>query len=383
MDTPAASKARDASPPFPYLLTPGPLTTAAATKLAMLDDWGSRDIEFRALVTSIRTRLLEIAEAGAAYECVLMQGSGTFAIEAALASFVPTDGKALVVMNGAYGQRAGRILDYLGRAHAVLDRGDVAQVSAHEVAAALDGDAAITDVFFVHCETTSGVVNPVDDICAAVKARGRRVILDSMSAFGALPLSMDAQGIDVMVSSANKCIEGVPGFGYVLCRRDLLQASKGRSHSLSLDLYDQWDNMERTEQFRFTPPTHALVAFAAALDAFVAQGGVAARGARYARNRDVLLDGMRALGFKTLLDDAVGGPIIQTFHAPADPNFDFGRFYEELRGRGYAIYPGKLTRCPSFRIGTIGQVDETVMRGAVSAVEAVLGLLGVTNCAPA
>lgn len=367
---------------LPYLLTPGPLTTSNETKRAMLQDWGSRDVEFRALVKSIRTRLLDLAHAGSSYECVLLQGAGTFAVEAALASFTATDSKTLIAMNGAYGKRAARIMDYLKRPYAVLDKGDCEIVPAADIAKALDEDAAIAQVFVVHCETTSGTVNPLIDICAAIKERGRRVIVDAMSSFGALPLDMERSAIDVMVSSANKCIEGVPGFAYVLCARELLHASEGRSPSLSLDLFDQWQNMERTEQFRFTPPTHALVAFASALDQHEIEGGTAARCARYERNRDILLSGMRALGFETLLDDADAGPVIQTFHMPADPNFGFERFYDELRLRGFAIYPGKLTGIPSFRIGTIGQLDEAIMHAVVEAVGEALRVMGVTDASP-
>jgi 2-aminoethylphosphonate-pyruvate transaminase len=379
----ATDRGRDGQRNFPYLLTPGPLTTSLQTKQVMLDDWGSRDVEFRALIKSIRARLVDLAGGGDGHECVLLQGSGTFAIEAALSSFVPRDGKALVAINGAYGTRAAKILDYLGRAHVDLDVGDSTMITASDIAESLEADRDITDVFVVHCETTSGIVNPVHEICAAIKARGVRVIVDAMSSFGALPLDMTASAIDVMVSSANKCIEGVPGFGYVVCRRDLLEASKGRSHSLSLDLFDQWHNMERTEQFRFTPPTHGLVAFAQALDQHAAEGGVAARGKRYARNRDVLVSAMRKLGFETLLDDGDAGPIIQTFLTPQHPNFDFDRFYNALRDRGYAIYPGKLTRAPSFRIGTIGHLDEDVMRGAVSAIEQVLSEMNIADLKPA
>jgi phosphonoacetate hydrolase len=367
---------------MPYLLTPGPLTTSRSVKATMLADWGSRDVEFRKVVAEIREGLLALAGCDDSYECVIMQGSGTFAIEAALGCFCPAeDGKTLVVANGAYGDRAAAILMRIGRPVAKIDKGDSAAPSVAEIAEYLDGDPTITHVWVIHCETTSGIVNPIHDIASAVKARGKVVMVDAMSSFGALPLHM-GDGIDVMVSSSNKCIEGVPGFSYVLVKRGLLEASKGKCHSVVLDLFEQWKGLEANGQFRFTPPTHALVAFHQAMKEHAKEGGVAARGARYARNAALLITGMREMGFSTLLSDNEAGPIIQTFLTPRDPNFDFEHFYEALRVRGFAIYPGKLTRRPSFRIGTIGKVDEAVMKGVLRAIRDVLAEMNVTDLSP-
>ena len=367
---------------MPYLLTPGPLTTSRAVKAAMLADWGSRDVEFRRLVADIRQDLLHLAGADESYECVIMQGSGTFAIEAALGSFCPkADGKTLVVANGAYGDRAAAILTRLGRPVTKIDKGDSAAPTREDVIRALEADPAITHVWIIHCETTSGIVNPIADIALAVKARGLAYMVDAMSSFGALPLDMK-DGLDVMVSSSNKCIEGVPGFSYVLVKRDMLVASKGMSHSVVLDLYEQWKGLEANGQFRFTPPTHALVAFHQAMKEHAEEGGVSARGSRYRQNAQLLIKGMRDMGFSTLLSDNEAGPIIQTFLTPRDPNFDFEQFYEELRLRGFAIYPGKLTKRPSFRIGTIGKVDEKVMQGVLKAIREVLAGMNVTDLSP-
>ena len=368
---------------MPYLLTPGPLTTSRTVKLAMLADYGSRDVEFREVVAGIRRRLLALAGCGEDYECVIMQGSGTFAIEAALGCFCPDKrNKTLVVANGAYGDRAAKILERIGRPVTKIDKGDSAAPSVADVTAALDADRSISHVWIIHCETTSGIVNPVDDIARAVKERGLVIMVDAMSSFGAVPLDMAACGIDVMVSSSNKCIEGVPGFSYVLCRRGMLDECKGRCHSVVLDLHEQWKGLEANGQFRFTPPTHALVAFHQALKEHEEQGGVAGRQARYARNAQVLVGGMRELGFATLLNDNEAGPIIQTFLTPRDPNFDFEAFYEALRLRGFAIYPGKLTKRPSFRIGTIGKIDEGVMRNVLKAIRDVLLDMRVTDLNP-
>jgi 2-aminoethylphosphonate-pyruvate transaminase len=367
---------------MPYLLTPGPLTTSRTVKATMMADWGSRDVEFRRVVADIRNGLKDLAGCDESYECVIVQGSGTFAIEAALGAFCPkSGGRTLVVANGAYGDRAAKILHKLDRPVTKIDKGDSASPSAEEIAAALDADQHISHVWVIHCETTSGIVNPISDIAKVVKARNRVFMVDAMSSFGALALDM-MEGIDVMVSSSNKCIEGVPGFSYVLVKRDMLEASRGMSHSVVLDLYEQWTGLESNGQFRFTPPTHALVAFHQAMKEHAQEGGVAARGRRYARNAQILIKGMREMGFSTLLNDNEAGPIIQTFLTPRDRNFDFEEFYEELRVRGFAIYPGKLTKRPSFRIGTIGKVDEAVMNGVLSAIREVLVNMNVTDMTP-
>ena len=363
----------------PWLLTPGPLTTAASVKRAMRRDWGSWDGDFRAMTAEMRARLVEMA-GGDDLECVPVQGSGTFVVEAMLGSLIPRDGRALVLANGAYGQRIVKTLACLGRDFVLIDKGDYLPPRGAEVAAVLAADPAITDVVVVHCETSSGILNPIAEISDAVAAAGRRLLIDSMSAFGALPL--DGVEYAALVSSANKCIEGVPGFGFVLARRGALEAAKGNSHSLSLDLFDQWDHMNRTGQWRFTPPTHVVAAFMEALRLHQAEGGVKGRGARYAANRDCLVAGMRALSFETLLESRWLSPIIVTFFCPADPAFDFPTFYELMKRRGFIIYPGKLTVAESFRLGCIGQVDTSVMRAVVDAAAGALKEMGVKSAAP-
>ena len=367
---------------MPYLLTPGPLTTSRTVKVAMMADWGSRDVEFRNVVADIRQGLLWLAGCDETFECVIMQGSGTFAIEAALGCFCPVEGaKTLVVANGAYGDRAANILKRIGRPVVKIDKGDSSAVTVEDVVARLDADPAISHVWAVHCETTSGIVNPIHDMAEALKARRKVFMVDAMSSFGALPLDMGC-GIDAMVSSSNKCIEGVPGFAYVMVKRKMLETSKGKCHSVVLDLFEQWKGLEANGQFRFTPPTHALVAFHQALKELAKEGGIAARGARYARNAEVLIKGMRDMGFTTLLDDNEAGSIIQTFLSPRDPNFDFEEFYEALRVRGFAIYPGKLTKQPSFRIGTIGKIDEKVMSAVLDTIRDVMDDMKVTDMTP-
>ncbi|KXU38999.1 2-aminoethylphosphonate--pyruvate aminotransferase [Ventosimonas gracilis] len=368
----------------PYLLTPGPLTTSRQTKEAMLRDWGSWDDDFKAVTAEVRRKLLAMAGiTDDSYLCVPMQGSGSFAVEAALSTAIPKDGKALILMNGAYGKRAAQMVDYLGRAHIDLDKGDYLPPQPDEVDKLLSDNPGITTVFLVHCETSSGILNPLKAIAEVVKRHNKIFLVDSMSAFGALPITAEDIGFDLLVSSANKCVEGIPGFGFVIVRKDLLQASKGRAHSLALDLYEQWVYMEKTGQWRFTPPTHAVVAFREALKQHEAEGGVDGRLKRYSDNRDRLVAGMRKMGFKTLLDEQWLSPIITTFFSPAHKNFEFGRFYNELKQRQFIIYPGKLTLAESFRVGCIGQIDVPVIDELLAAIAETLDVMGVDDCTPA
>jgi 2-aminoethylphosphonate-pyruvate transaminase len=288
-----------------------------------------------------------------------------------------------VLANGAYGKRIATTLRYLGRQHTVHDTGDYLPPRAEDVEQLLIANPDITHVVVVHCETSSGILNPIEAIAAVTARQGRRLLVDSMSAFGAVPLDVRTLPCDAFVSSANKCIEGVPGFGFVIAKKEVLNDAKGVSHSLALDIHDQWDVMNRTGQWRFTPPTHAVAAFIEALRLHALEGGQAGRLARYARNRDVLVEGMRGLGFEPLLTEAWRSPIIVTFFSPADPAFDFTRFYELMKAQGFIIYPGKLTSVESFRIGCIGALDENVMRSVVAACGEALQTLGVASAAPA
>jgi len=361
----------------PILLTPGPLTTTHATKEAMLSDWGSWDGAFNALTASVCHDLAEIAHAGDTHVCVPLQGSGTFSVEAALGTLVPWHGKVLVPNNGAYCQRIARILGYLGREAVVLDFREDAPADPQRIDEVLAADGAITHVAQVHCETGTGILNPLEDIAAVVAARGRRLIVDAMSSFGAIPVDARTVPFDALIAASGKCLEGVPGMGFIIVRKDALEASAGNSHSLAMDLLDQWRYMQQTGQWRFTPPTHVVAALRAAIDQYLAEGGQPARLARYAENCSTLVAGMRALGFRTFLDDAVQAPIIVTFHAPDSPAYDFKELYRRVRERGFILYPGKLTRLETFRVGCIGAIGPDVLRRAVAAIAAACAEMGV------
>ena len=367
----------------PILLTPGPLTTSLQTKAAMLRDWGSWDSRFNAVTARVRERLLAIINASVTHVCVPMQGSGTFSIEAAVNTLVPRDGHVLVLVNGAYGQRMARLTAMMGRKSTVLGTADGVPASAADVARTLDADASITHVGLIHCETSTGILNPLPEIASVVAARGRHLIVDAMSSFGALPLDAMKDPFDALVAASGKCVEGPPGMGFVFVRKGLLEACEGNCTSLSLDLHEQWTYMERTTQWRFTPPTHIVVALDAALDQYIAEGGQPARYARYSANCETLVTGMREQGFGVFLDPKIQAPIIVTFHAPADANYTFKAFYDKVREKGFVLYPGKLTEVETFRVGCIGAIGPDEMRYAVNAIRDAMRELGIKQIARA
>ncbi len=361
------------SPAETILLTPGPLTTAPETRAAMLRDWGSRDVGFIALTAELRTRLLDVANGAGSHVAIPLQGSGTFIVEAAIGTLVRTDEKLLVLINGAYGERIAAIAQRLGRPVETLRWGEEEAVDPRMVDRALASDPAITHVALVHCETTSGILNPLSEIAHVVAARGRALILDAMSSFGALEIDLTRIPVSAVLASSNKCLEGAPGIGFALVERSRIEEARGVSPSLSLDLQDQWRGFEANGQWRFTPPVQVVAALVQALRSLETEGGPAARRARYQENLDTLVAGMRRLDFQLFLDPAVQAPIIATFRPPAARPFHFERFYQGLAERGFLIYPGKLTKAESFRIGCIGALDRRVFERLLVAVEAVLG----------
>jgi 2-aminoethylphosphonate-pyruvate transaminase len=364
------------------LLTPGPLTTSDRTRRAMLRDWGSWDSEFIAMTAELRRQLLAIVHGEATHVVVPLQGSGTFAVEAAVATIVPRGGHVLVLDNGAYCKRLGRVATLMGRRTTILPHPEDAPISADALDAALRADASITHVGFIHCETGTGVRNPLPEVAAVCARHGKGLIVDAMSSFAALPIDARALRFDALVAASGKCLEGVPGMGFVFVRKEVLDGAAGNSHSLAMDLHDQHVYMEKTGQWRFTPPTHVCAALAEAVRQFVEEGGQPARLARYSANCEALTAGMQALGFEPFLKPEIQAPIIVTFHAPADPHYEFRAFYEAVKGRGFILYPGKLTQLETFRVGCIGAIGPGEMRQAVAAVAGAMRELGVSSGAP-
>ncbi|HET9822549.1 MAG TPA: 2-aminoethylphosphonate--pyruvate transaminase [Burkholderiaceae bacterium] len=365
------------------LLTPGPLTTTLRTKLAMLRDWGSWDADFNAVTARVRSRLLDIVHGHDTHVVVPLQGSGTFSVEAAVATVTPRDAHILVPDNGAYCKRAAKLATLMGRRVSVMPVPEERPIGVADVAAQLDADASITHVILIHCETGTGVENPLAEVAALCERRGKGLIVDAMSSFAALPIDARAVRFDALVAASGKCLEGVPGMGFVFIRRAVLDGCAGHSHSLAMDLHDQHVYMEKTGQWRFTPPTHVVAALDEAMTQFVEEGGQPARLARYTANCRTLVDGMAALGFRPFLDPTVQAPIIVTFHAPADAKYDFKRFYAGAKARGFMLYPGKLTQVETFRVGCIGAIGPNEMRQAVEAVADTLREMGIASGVPA
>lgn len=363
----------------PILLTPGPLTTSERTRAAMMTDWGSWDGSFNALTASVCERLVAIANGTGSHVCVPLQGSGTFAVEAAIGTLVPRTGKVLVLVNGAYGKRLAKICEALGRDHSVYETADDVPTTPEAVDSLLAADPTISHVGLIHCETSTGILNPLPEIAAMVARHGRGLIVDAMSSFGALPIDAATVPFEALIAASGKCLEGVPGMGFVIARADALARAEGNSVSLALNLSDQYDYMQRTGQWRFTPPTHVVAALHEALLQYDEEGGLPARHAKYARNCEVLIRGMERLGLKSFLAPEIQAPIIVTFHAPRDPKYRFADFYAAVRARGFILYPGKLTQLETFRVGCIGHVESADMERAVEAVAAVFTELNITT----
>jgi 2-aminoethylphosphonate-pyruvate transaminase len=366
------------------LLTPGPITTTRATKEAMLIDLSPNAEEIVGMTATARRYLLEIANGTATHECVPLQGSATYACEALFHACTAPGAKVLVIVNGFYGLRLGEILEAIGRRVVKLEKPILPLPTGAEVGAALDADPEITHVAICHVETGTGVLNRIEEIAKATRARGRNIFIDTVASFGAFPLDVAALDVEAVAISPNKCMEGLPGIGFAVIRRDSLIAAEGKSPSISLDLFKQWSFMESTKgQWRFTPPTHVVAAFANAVARHKEEGGREARLEKYRRNWKRLVDAMRQNGFRTMLPDEVSAPIVTTWLDPADPAYNFKDFYEAMRRRGFTIFPGRLTAAGTFRIGCMGDIDPETMAAVARAVAESMDEIGVKHRGPA
>jgi 2-aminoethylphosphonate-pyruvate transaminase len=346
----------------------------------MLRDLGSRDSEFIGLVKEIRDNLVELGQGDPdQYTAVLLQGSGTFGLEAVLASTIPSDGKLFVIINGAYGKRLAKIASVLKIDTITLEYPENATPNLREIEDVMKTEQKIACVSVVHCETTTGIMNPIKEIGELVAPSGAKYFVDAMSSFGAVPIHLAGCHIDYLISSANKCIEGVPGFSFILCKLNSLKACAGYARSVSLDLLDQYEGFEKNGQFRFTPPTHALVAFRQALRELDLEGGILARAERYRNNYETLVAGMREMGFREYLKPEDQGYIITSFLYPDDPSFSFEKFYEGLNKKDYVIYPGKVSDADCFRIGNIGRIFDPDVRALLAAIRETIDEMGVKN----
>ena len=362
------------------LFTPGPLNTKLTVKEAMLHDMGSRDKEFLIVVKEIRDELLAIAGVTAeeGYDTVLMQGSGTFGVESVISSVIPPAGHLLLITNGAYGDRIGQMATAYQIKTTTLSYKENVVPPARDVEEVLKSDDSITHVAIIHCETTTGIFNDIKTIGELTRKYNKIYVVDAMSSFGAVPIDFKALDIDFLISSSNKCIEGVPGFSFVIFKKSSLENCKFNARTVSLDLYSQWKYMTNGNQFRFTPPIQSILAFRKAIGELKEEGGVQKRAERYKQNYDRLIEGTEALGLKTYLNKQDQGYIITSFLFPEHPNFDFTRFYEKLHELGQVIYQGKLSDTDCFRIGNIGQLYLKDINILISAIQEVLNEMGMT-----
>ncbi|AGH81919.1 2-aminoethylphosphonate--pyruvate transaminase [Psychromonas sp. CNPT3] len=356
------------------LLTPGPLSTSQSVRQAMLKDWCTWDDQYnKEIVDVIRHKLVKLATTHDNYTCVLMQGSGTASVEATIGSALGPQDKLLVIDNGAYGARIGQIAQYLKINYVTLQHKETQTVDLQQFEAMLNRDTSITHVAMVHCETTTGMLNPLQQFCEIAKKHNKIVIVDAMSSFGGIVMDIGELEIDFMISSANKCIQGVPGFGFIIAKKSAMQACKDQARSLTLDLYAQWQCMQENHgKWRFTSPTHTVRAFYQALLELAQEGGIIQRQNRYQTNQQRLVKGMRELGFETLLNDALHSPIITSFYSPRASDYQFKRFYEQLKETGFVIYPGKVSDADCFRIGNIGEVYPDDITRLLSAIKKVM-----------
>lgn len=355
------------------LLTPGPLSTSESVRHAMLQDWCTWDKDYNeGIVTPLRHDLLAIAGLDEAdYTTVLLQGSGTYCVEATIGATVRPEDKLLILANGAYGKRMAQIADYYKLNYVLVSLGETELVTGEVARKALEANSGVTHLSMVHSETTTGLLNPIEEVAEVIRGRGITFIVDAMSSFAGVPIDIKGLGIDFLVSSANKCIQGVPGFGFIIAKKDKMLATKGNARSLSLDIYAQWETMEKGHgKWRFTSPTHVVRAFYQAMQELKEEGGIEARHRRYVENHRTLVDGMRALGFQTLLSDDKQGCIITSFLYPS-ADFDFADFYNKLKGKGFVIYPGKISDADTFRIGNIGDIFPSDIKALLEAIREV------------
>ncbi len=352
----------------PLLFTPGPLTTSLDTKKSMLVDMGSWDDDFNKVTSIIRSKVIKVVNGNKSYTCVPLQGSGSFGIEAMIINFISKKDKILILINGSYGERIKKICDYHKIKNIPFVWKENEELDIKKLQKKLQSDKSIKNLAFVHCETSTGIINPINEVNNLCKKLNVNLFIDAMSTFGALTIDSNKIKFKALVASSNKCIEGVPGISFCISRTNDLIKSKGNSDNLCMDLYDQWKYMKETGRWRYTPPTHVVIAFLQALKEFEKEGGLKKRYQKYKKNRDVLIKEMNNIGFKCLLEDRLQSPIIVTFISPKDKKFIFSKFYKFLKLNNFIIYPGKMTNIETFRIGCIGQIKPNDIKNLVKSI---------------
>lgn len=366
-------------PADPLLLTPGPVSTSQSVKAAMMRDRASGGEEFHADLMHARAYMVGLVHGEGAYTAIPLPGSATYANEGVIAQLVPPGGKLLIHTNGVYGDRLIEIAEHLGTSYSVIRTAPFTPPTSVQFEAAIDADPAITHVMMVHCETSTGVLNALDTVAAVCRRHTKGLFVDAVASFGAMEIDARKLGLQAITVSSNKCMQGVPGLGWAIVQNTALENARGHGSSLALDLWDQNQHMDRTTAFRFTPPTQVVAAFAQACREHAREGGTAARLARYQRNWRRLVDGMRQMGFTTVVPDEFASPIVATFHNPDHPAFSFQTLFEGMKQRGFIIFPGRLALADTFRIGCMGDVTAADMSEAMEAIADTLKEMGVTR----
>lgn len=343
--------------PRRILLNPGPCTTSEQVKRALLmPDLCPREHEFGTLLSAVRSKLPRVAHGVTTHTAVLLAGPGTAAMESCLTSVLGQGDGALIVDNGAYGRRAEQIALAYGIPHLTLKLEWTQRADAERIEAALKEHPSLTHCYFVHHETTTGMLNPLADIVDVCRRRGVITIVDAMSSLGGVPLDLRRSPADFVISSANKCLQGFPGLSLVLAERSALARTAGLPRrSFTLHLHDNWHSQERDGEFLYTPPVQVLNALDVALDELFAEG-LEARHRRYAACYDALHSGMRALGFAALLPEAWHSRLLTTYREPNHPAWSFDAMHDDLYEQGITVYPGKLTNARTFRLANIGNL---------------------------
>jgi 2-aminoethylphosphonate aminotransferase len=344
------------------LLNPGPATTSEAVKAALvIPDICPREVEFCAQLAEVRQRLAGLAGNPEQITAIPVVGSGTTALEAALISLVPAGGRVIFIDNGVYGRRLVEIARTYGIAHQVIAFGDAKPVDLAKVEAVLEASAAVaTHLAFVHHETSSGMLNPLDELTRLAGRFDLAVLVDAMSSFGAIPIRVGEGGVDALVSSANKCLQAMPGLAFAIATRSSLERVRGtKPRSYVLDLVAEFDQLEKTGQMRFTCPPQIVSALHRALLELEVEG-LSERRRRYRHSMQTLVRGLGKLGFELLLEEPHQSQILVAVREPPEPWYDFGELHDALYRLGFTIYPGHPSAGggeSNFRLSVLGDID--------------------------
>ena len=345
------------------LLNPGPATTTNTVKQALVvPDICPREEEFGALTQSVLKKIVKVVNGQSTHSTVIFAGSGTAGVEAALSSVVPENGKILILNNGAYGKRAETIIQAYGISHRTIqiEWGNFPEIS--QIENIIKEETKLTHFFFVHHETTTGMLNPLADMLELCVKHELISIVDAMSSYAGLPIDLQRHQIDYLISSSNKCIQGMAGVSFVIANKERLKAtSKVSPRNLYLNLWNNHSYIEQTGQFQFTPPVQIVYALNQALDEFFKESQ-SGRTARYVKSYETLLKGIEETGLKMLLPKSQHSKLLTAIVEPKSTEYNFKEMHDHFYENNVTIYPGKGAKKDTFRIANIGAIDYRDMK---------------------